>query len=323
MQMVPHSSNPPSAIEAEMVRVSVLMPVFNSAPYLADAVASILHQSYGDFELLIVNDGSTDGSSDILRAFARQDPKVRLIERPNRGLIDTRNQLLHEAQGELLAWMDSDDLSHHDRIGRQVAAFDSDPGLVCLGTNIRLVDPQGRDLGVEEYPDGDEAIREAQMRGGGLRFASTMQRRSVALATGGFRHPFQMGEDFDFLLRVAERGRLGNLHDVLYVYRQHLLNTCTALGISWPETRAAILQLARERFERGTDRLQRGEGIVLPVVKTGDEQRLIPLLLLNWSSGALRAGDRMRAIRYALASIKMSPLRTASWRQLAKLLLVK
>jgi glycosyltransferase involved in cell wall biosynthesis len=306
-----------------MTRVSVLMPVFNSAPYLADAVASIVHQSYDDFELVIVNDGSTDGSSDILRAFDRHDPRVRLIERPNRGLIDTRNQLLHEARGDLIAWMDSDDLSHHERIARQVAAFDSDPSLVCLGTNIRLVDPQGRDLGVEEYPEGDEAIREAQMRGGGVRFASTIQPRAVALAAGGFRHPFQMGEDLDFLLRVAERGRLGNLPDLLYVYRQHLLNTCTALGISWPETCAAILELAKERLERGSDRLQRGEDIVLPAARTGDEQKLIPLVLLNWSRGAMTAGDRMRAIRYTLASIKMSPVGAAAWRQLAKLLLVK
>ena len=306
-----------------MPRVSLLMPVFNTAPYLPQALASVRDQHFEDFEVVVVNDGSTDGSSEILRAFADDEPSMRLIDRDNRGLIETRNQLLHEAQGELIAWLDSDDLCHPDRLRRQVEAFDANPGLVCLGTNIELVDPEGRSLGVEEYPEDDEAVREAQMRGGGLRFASTMQRRSAAIAAGGFRHPFRMGEDMDFLLRVAELGRVANLRDVLYIYRQHLLNTCTALGLNWPEYCAVILELASERRERGSDRLQRGEDVPLPQLNSGDARKLIPIVLLDWARGALSAGDRMRAFRYTLSSIRRSPLRGAGWRQLAKLLLFR
>jgi len=284
-------------------------------------LASIRDQRFGDFELVVLNDGSTDESSGILRDFACLEPRMRLIERSNRGLIETRNQLLEEARGELIAWMDSDDLSHPDRLERQVAAFDSDVSLVCLGTNIQLVDPQGHDLGIEAYPEDDQGIRAAQMRGGGLRFASTMQRRTAAIAAGGFRHPFRMGEDLDFLLRVAEQGRLASLPDILYVYRQHLLNTCTALGLNWPEYCSVILELACERRERGSDRLQRGEEIALPQIKSGDARKLVPIVLLDWARGALGAGDRMRAIRYTLRSIRTSPLQGAGWRQLAKLLL--
>src|SRR5205814_5835139 len=96
-------SSAQSAIGADMPRVSLLMPVFNTPPYLPQALASVRDQHFEDFEVVVVNDGSTDGSSEILRAFADDEPRMRLIERDNRGLIETRNQLLHEAQGELIA----------------------------------------------------------------------------------------------------------------------------------------------------------------------------------------------------------------------------
>ncbi|WP_308515809.1 glycosyltransferase family 2 protein [Sphingomonas flavescens] len=304
-----------------MPRVSILMPVFNAGVYLPDALESIRGQSFKDFELVIVNDGSTDGSSEILRAFAQQDPRTRLIERTNRGLIETRNELLSEASGDLIAWMDADDLSHPDRLQKQVGAFEVDTSLVCVGTNVERIDPDGHSLGIEHYPAEDSAIRSDQAAGNGLRFASTMQKRSVALDTGGFRHPFRMGEDLDFLLRVAERGRVSNLTEILYVYRQHLLNTCTAYGQNWPEICRIILQLAEERREQGSDRLQLGEEVTLPPVQSGDERKLLPYVLLTWARGAFEAGDRRRALRYALASLKMAPGRIESWREFAKLVL--
>jgi len=308
-------------LPTRMPQISVLMPVFNSAQYVGEALASIREQRFGDFELIVVNDGSTDESSKILRAFAVQEPRMRLVERANRGLIETRNQLLAEARGEFVAWMDSDDLSHPERLERQVAAFESDADLVCIGSNVQLIDPEGGPLGVEEYPQDHLAVRAEQERGAGLRFPSTMQRRSVAVEAGGFRHPFRIGEDLDFLLRVAERGKVGNLPDFLYSYRQHLLSTCTALGINWPQICNVILGLADERREHGTDRLQRGEEIELPKVGGDEARKLIPIVLLDWAKGAQSVGDRDRALRYTLASIRNSPLRGASWRYLAKQLL--
>jgi glycosyltransferase involved in cell wall biosynthesis len=304
-----------------MPRVSVLMPVFNTAQYLSEALESVRDQRFSDFELIVVNDGSTDGCSEILRAFATREPRMRLIERPNRGLIATRNQLLEEARGDLIAWMDSDDASLPDRLERQVGRFDSDPSLVCLGTNIQLVDPEGCPLGLEEFEQEDQAVRAQQARGGGFRFPSTMQRRSVATAVGGFRSPFRIGEDLDYLLRVAEQGKVGNLPDVLYVYRQHLLNTCSVLGVHWPEYCAVILDLANERRDGGSDRLQRGEQVELPQFDGGEARKLAPFVLLDWSRGAQSIGDRRRALRYALASLRQSPFQSVAWRQVAKLLL--
>lgn len=299
------------------------MPVFNSAKYIREALASVQNQYFRDFELIIIDDGSTDGSSDILRTLAREDSRIRLIQRSNHGLIATRNELLREAKGEFLAWMDSDDISLPDRLRRQVGIFDSDPSLICVGTNVQLIDAVGRPLGVESYPQGDEAIRAEQVRGGGLRFASTMQRRAIAILSGGFRPPFPMGEDFDYLLRVGERGRMANVPDVLYVYRQHLLSTCTTYGRNWPRFREIILDLAEQRREQGYDKLQRGEGITLPPVQDEDALRFVPLVLHEWAKGALSTGDRFRAIRYTLTAIWVSPFDGTAWRFLTKLLLLR
>ena len=303
-----------------MPLVSVLMPVFNTVAYVGDAIESIRQQSFGDFELIVLNDGSTDGSTEVLRSFAGQDARIRLIEQPNRGLIASRNRLLDEARGEFIAWMDSDDLSHGERLERQVRAFAADVNLACVGTNVRLIDPEGLPLGTEEYPQLDEQIRADQGLGTGFRFASTMQRRAAALAAGSFRG-FPLGEDLDFLLRVAEHGGLSNVPEVLYVYRQHLLSTCTALGKNWPAYRAAILGLAEERRSLGTDKLQRGEPIELPAIASGEVRNFIPLVLLDWANRAVTVGDRPRAYRYTVRAIRSAPLQEAGWRQLAKLML--
>jgi glycosyltransferase involved in cell wall biosynthesis len=304
-------------------RVSVLVPVYNSAAYVQEALDSIGGQLFGDFELVVVDDGSTDGSTALLERFAAAEPRMRLISRPNRGLIATRNQLLDEAQGEFIAWMDSDDLSHPQRLQRQVAALDADQRLVCIGSNVQWIDPAGQPLGVEQYPEEDEAIRAEQRTGGGLRFGSTMIRRNAETEAVRFREPFRMAEDFDYLLRIGERGRLANVPEDLYVYRQHLLSTCTALGVDWPRYRQTILALAEERRERGSDKLERGEAVSVPAPKRQDVRRYRPEVLLMWARRTAEIGDRRRAVRYALNALRLAPAKLAAWKLLAKLLLLK
>jgi glycosyltransferase involved in cell wall biosynthesis len=301
--------------------VSVLMPVFNTAPFVELALISVAAQEFRDFELVVVDDGSTDGTLAILKSFAAQEPRMRLIARSNRGLIATRNQLVDEARGEFIAWMDSDDLSHPARLKRLIAEFEDESQLVCVGSNVEVIDPDGKPLGVETYPPKHDAIRAQQMFGAGLRFPSTMQRRSIAIDVGGFREPFRIGEDFDYLLRVGERGKMANVQDRLYRYRQHLLSTCTAHGINWPAHRDLILSLARERTEVGRDALQRGESLSLPDALPSDAERHVPYVLLGWAQGALRNGDRRRALRYMMNAIGAAPSKTTVWRSVMKMIL--
>lgn len=296
------------------------MPVFNSAAYVEEALASVQAQEFDDFELIVIDDGSTDGSTEILKAFAAREPRMRLISRTNRGLIATRNELLEEASGEFIAWMDSDDLSHPARLRRLLATFNADERLVCVGSNVETIDPDGSILGVELYPYDHDSICADQMRGAGFRFPSTMLRRSTTMKVGSFREPFKIGEDFDFLLRVTEHGRVGNVPETLYFYRQHLLSTVTALGVNWPGYRDTILSLARERREGGQDRLQRGETVTIPEAKADDWRKHVPNVLLSWAGGALHYGDRRRAFHYTVKAIRAAPPKIAGWRFLLRLL---
>lgn len=133
-------------------QVSVLMPVYNTASYLGDALASISTQTFADIELIAVDDGSKDGSTEILKAFAARESRMRLVIRENRGIIATRNELLCAARADFVAWMDSDDVSLPYRIERQLETFRDDPTLVCVGAAVQCIDPDGNFLNLEHYP---------------------------------------------------------------------------------------------------------------------------------------------------------------------------
>lgn len=303
-------------------RVSVLMPVFNSSAYLKEACSSILRQSFRDLELVVVDDGSTDGSAKLLRALAAQDSRVRLVVRENRGVIASRNELLSLAQGELIAWMDSDDVSMPERLSLQVARFEADPRLVCLGGAVLEIDPEGEPIGTVEYPREHDSIAEGMRRGGAMRFPATMMRRAVAVGVGGFREPFVGFEDFDFLLRLMEAGRLANLAEILIWYRQHPDNISRRLTSRWPVCRDAILALARERAASGRDRLQRGETLSLSFpIRSSSADTARWRSHDEWARQALAAGHMATARKHARKALGLAPHRLASWKLGARLLL--
>lgn len=294
-------------------RVSVCMPVFNTIEFLGESLRSISNQCFSDFELVVIDDGSTDGSGPFLETYASTERRMRLIRRGNRGLIATRNELLARARGELVAWMDSDDASLPDRLTKQLAAFDADPSLVCVGTFARCVDSDGARLNLETYSLDHQAIVQEQLRGGGMRFPTTMMKRQAALDAGGFREPLRMGEDLDLLLRLGEIGRLANLPLPLYVYRQHLASVCATLGSRWEAYRAVILELARERREFGQDRLQRGETVDIAQIDALSPQRFVARTCVYWSRCALDNQDRWLALKYASRAVLAQPLDSDNW----------
>ena len=302
-----------------MPRISVLMPVFNTERYLREALSSVSSQSFTDFELVAIDDGSTDGSYGVLRDFAASEPRMRVLSRPNAGLVRTRNDLIAEATGELIAWMDSDDISRPNRLERLLAILDANPDLICVGSDVERIGPDGKHLGFERYPSTHAIIREQQLEGTGIRFPSTMQRRSAAVAIGGFRSDFPIGEDLDFLLRLGEAGGLANISEVLYAYRQHLQNTCTLEGQKWPQYRRLILDLAAERGAFGSDRIDNGATVTIE--HSSAPENVAPRVLLNWARWAFRSGDPWRAVRYAGMAICAAPLSPGIWRSAARLLI--
>ncbi len=304
-------------------RVSVLMAVFNTASYLQEALSSISSQSFADFELVVVDDGSNDGSTQILQVFATAEPRMRLIVRENRGLIATRNELLNAAKGELVAWMDSDDYSTPNRLAIQVARFDAEPDLVCLGGFAQCIDPNGEYLNVERYPLTHPDILVEQQKGGAMRFPTTMMRRDAAIVVGGFREPFRIGEDFDLFLRLSESGKMANLPDVIYFYRQHLSSVCATLGPRWTIYHDAILGLAKERQTTGSDRLQRGERLDIVATPPKKMRSFEARTYLWWANAALQNGNVPLAWKYTIASLVKQPISREGWKTVARIFLPK
>ena len=297
-------------------RVSVLMPVFNTARYLDDALDSIGAQSFTDIEFIVVDDGSSDGSTQMLQLFAAREPRMKLVTRGNLGLIATRNELLGAARGDLVAWMDSDDISLPQRLALQINEFDKDPNLVCLGSAAQCIDPDGNFLNIERYPLLHPQILADQKKGGAMRFPTTMMRRELALRVGGFREPFRMGEDFDLLLRLSEIGKMANLSDTLYLYRQHLASVCATLGTQWPAYRDCILELAEERRRNGKDRLQNGGSLSIP--RTAEETQNAVRAYHSWAGYALANGNLPLAWKYARAAVAARATSKEAWKMVLR-----
>ncbi|HTO08015.1 MAG TPA: glycosyltransferase [Myxococcota bacterium] len=299
-------------------RVSVLMPVHDTARWVEAACESILRQTLRELELVVIDDGSSDDSAERLRALAARDPRVRLSCRHNLGLVATRNELLARARAPLVAWMDSDDLSVPERLALQLTRFEAEPTLVCLGGSVLELDPDGEPLQRICYPAEHEAIAEAMTRAGAMRFPTTMMRRQAALDAGGFREPFPIGEDFDLCWRLLERGRLANLQQVVLHYRLHPHSASQRLGARWAAYRDAILELARERRETGSDRLQRGEGLQIAATSSGPATDDLVECHQRFARQALASGYGRVARKHARRVLALAPAKLGSWKLAAR-----
>jgi glycosyltransferase involved in cell wall biosynthesis len=123
--------------------ISVCMPVYNAERYVSEAIESVLSQTFKDFEFLILDDGSTDGSLAILKGHAERDPRIRLTSRPNKGLAPTLNELMDQARGEFVARMDADDVSLPERLERQADYLRKHPDCVIVGCHALVMDSDG------------------------------------------------------------------------------------------------------------------------------------------------------------------------------------
>lgn len=313
----------PQNVSHRRPHLSVLVAAYNTVEYVSEALQSISNQSYKDFELVVIDDGSTDGTLDVLNSHAKKEPRMRLISRANKGLIETRNELLQAAEGDLIAWMDSDDISTPDRLARQVSALTSNKNLVCIGGFAQCIDPDGEKLNLERYPIHHPEILLAQMKGGGMRFPTTMARKAHAIKVGGFREPFKMGEDLDFLIRLSEIGEMMNIADTIYLYRQHPTSVCAQQKGNWLAYRDAILSLAVERQLTGKDRLQRGETLKLTLQPANSAVDKGGDAYLAWAKHAFDNGNISLTCRYIFNAIKKDPLNASVWKRCLKIFYYK
>ena len=197
--------------------VAVLMSVHNGAPSVRDAIASVLAQTAGDFELIVVDDGSTDETPTILGGV--RDPRARVLREPHQGLTIALNRALAEAHAPLIARLDADDLALPERFARQRQFLGAHPDVGLLGTGAREVDLSGREVSIVRPPVDDAAIRGRLIRKNPFVHSSVMIRRDALDEVGGYDPTFPVAQDYDLWMRMARVTRLANLPEPLVIRR--------------------------------------------------------------------------------------------------------
>lgn len=293
---------------------SVLMPVCNAGKYLDAAIESILGQSFTDFELLLLNDGSSDGSLDRMEHYAHLDSRCKVYSWPNRGIADTRNEGIRLARAEILIWMDADDISYPTRIEKQMAYLGGHTECVAVGTEVMLIDPDGEPLRHYVTQNDHDAIDAAHFDGrwGAILQPSSAMRKAAIVAVGGYRTNFPYAEDSDLWLRLAEVGRLANLPEVLFGYRQHLDATGYAHAQTQFDSQHRAIAEARVRRKLANS-LSVDDWEPLPPVTVADVHR-------KWGWWALSERHFATARKHAFAAIRVGSFSIANLKLLACIL---
>jgi len=207
-----------SEISSMMPIVSVVLPVFNAEKYVKEAVQSILDQTFPDFELIIINDGSTDSSLRILEQFKAQDERVILISRENKGLVHTLNEAISIARGQWIARMDADDVALTNRFARQLEWLDETDADIC-GSWVRLFGTV--DERILKHPQTDAAIKMELLFGTPFAHPAVMLKTELVKKLR-YDKAWEKCEDYDLWERASRAGwKMTNVPEVLLLYRQH------------------------------------------------------------------------------------------------------
>ncbi|MEM7222917.1 MAG: glycosyltransferase family A protein [Pseudomonadota bacterium] len=228
-------------------KVTVAIPVFNRETYVGATIESVLSQSFTDFELLVVDDASSDGSCAVVESF--DDPRIRLHRQPeNLGVARVRNLCLELARGEYLAFLDSDDLSHPGRLAAQVAFLDAHPDHAAVGAWSQWMDEAGRPLKrFKRKPLAAEDIAAQRLFRAGIENSTAMARTAVIRAYG-HDDRYDIGEDYDLWARMAVDHKLANLPQVLVLRRTHEQATTRLVADRKQRQRQAIYAAQLERL---------------------------------------------------------------------------
>jgi len=289
--------------------VSVIMPVFNAALYLDEAIESILRQTFTDFELIIINDGSTDYSSELLKQWEGKDNRIRLFSQKNKGRAITRNRGLELASTGYVAMMDADDIAAPNRLQLCYEYLENHHDVVAVSGQYETICMYGVQLETSSTPLEHEDIERSLLQDLGAVFiqGASMIRKSVAITAGGYDPSYELGEDTDLFLRVALKGKLMNLPEVFLYYREHpdaitnivnknLIPHCIQrVNKAWDD-RGLTLD---ENFEHWLENLP---------------ERTVQQKLLLWGWNSLRKGRVDISRRYAKKLIFSHPLSVDSYR---------
>jgi glycosyltransferase involved in cell wall biosynthesis len=237
--------------------VSVIIPLYNTQEYIGACLASVLSQTHRELEVIVVDDGSTDGGAAIAEGFA--DERVRVDRGVNRGVAAARNRGLALAKGEIVAFLDADDLWYPEKLSEQIGVLRGDPDVVAVGAVFQYLSGNGRLLGRAGQDARDADSRERMRRGQLMPFpvSSLIARIDAVRAAGGFDESLPPVADLDLVARLALAGSIATVMRPLGAYRVH----GNSMSARQP---AEMMMLVRFVEERATARL---EGRPAPVLE--------------------------------------------------------
>lgn len=200
--------------------VSVVMPVYNSAKYLALAIESILNQTFKNFEFIIIDDGSNDSSLRIIKKYARKDRRIKILINPsNMGICWSLNYGISLARGKYIARMDSDDWSYPERLSKQISFMKKHPQAVICGGSIEVCNADLKILNKRSYPTSDKNIRKNLFRMNPFAHPAVMYQKDTVINAGEYNENLFTVEDYDLYFRLGNLGKFANITSTLLKLR--------------------------------------------------------------------------------------------------------
>jgi len=236
-------------------KVTVLMSVYNGERYLQKAIDSILGQTFNDFEFLIVNDGSTDKTVEILENY--NDPRIKIINNEkNIGLTKSLNKGLKLARGEYIARQDADDISMPERLEKELEFLGKNKNVALVGTDYFLINEKDKIIDKINCLTESKDLKEKLLKGNQFGHGSVMFRRECIDKVGVYREEFKFAQDFDFLLRISEVYDVANISEPLYKWRINIKSVSVKKKMFQDKYASLAIELAKERRQSGKDKLQ-------------------------------------------------------------------
>lgn len=201
--------------------VSFLIPIYNAEQYLTESLISHLYQSYENIEFILVNDGSTDSSREILEEFAKNDSRIKIVNKKNGGIVSALNEGLSVSTGEFIARADADDISFIHRIEKQVAAIKNNDKVVLVASSFEVIDEDSEYMYREIMPTRDIDIKRALYLRNIIAHGSTLMRASTLKKLGGYSADCGPTEDYELWTRLAAEGGFIGIEEPLYRWRQN------------------------------------------------------------------------------------------------------
>jgi glycosyltransferase involved in cell wall biosynthesis len=205
-------------ISTSLPLVSVLMPAFNAAKVIEDSIESILHQSFTHFELIILDDSSTDATWDIIQKYKKDSRVILLKNKKNEYIAKSRNTLLSKAKGKYIAWQDADDISMPQRLAKQVSYLEENPKVGLIGGFLEFFSKNGVES-IRKYEKNDRELRKRIFMYSPVAQPAAMIRKECFDEFGKYNEAYPPAEDIDMSFRIGQEYLFANLQEVVLLYR--------------------------------------------------------------------------------------------------------